>query len=149
MQWMLYFSLFPSEFLSALVRIGIIAITGPLPFLPLQSCWPHLWMNSKDVGIKDKDEIIIIADAEHNESFCIIMSGRRHAWKEWKLLAVLISCDHCTSPFTVNKTKLNLLKMQKNAAVGDGVFCFDQSFLSFQLKFWTWLFKNDSLIILW
>lgn len=78
---------------------------------------------------------MIAPDAECNKLLGTIMSARRHGRREWKSLALVILHDHCTSSFTVNKTKLNLLMMQQNAAVGDGICCFDLCFLSSQLKF--------------
>lgn len=83
---MLYFALLLWKFSLALVRIGIIAFTGPLTFCPFRAADHISERIAKMQVIKDKAEIMITADAERNKSLGIIMSGRRHAWKEWNRL---------------------------------------------------------------
>lgn len=68
----------------------------------------------------DKKEVMNTADVEQKNSSDIIMSGRKLAWRERKLLTQMLLNDNDTYSFTINKTKLNLLMMQKNAAGGWG-----------------------------
>lgn len=139
-----YYILPLSEFSRPLMGAAVIAPAATLASCP-HGAADHTFKSIAKMAwcamIKDKDEVMITADAEYHNSLDIIMRGRRRAWRERKLLALMILNDNGIYSHTVNKTKLNLLMMQKNAAVGGGVRCFDKCFPLFQLKFWISCFK--------